>query len=202
MTFEVIEAKASAISLSDVTLSDSAANELEVTTADSMVTVAAAEEVAEETTEETTEEETEETTEETTEEVAEETTEETTEEETEEVTEETTEEETEETTEETTEEVAEETTEETPAEMPEEVTEVEMPVSQMFEITLTNLTMGEHGMSGQTFSPAIFATHPADIKLAVPGEPAILQLLQWLKVEIPQDLLHSQLLLVQTSRRL
>ena len=76
VTFEVVEAKASAISLTDVLISDATANELEVTTADGMVTVAAAEEVAEE----TTEEETEETTEETTEEVAEETTEETTEE--------------------------------------------------------------------------------------------------------------------------
>ena len=176
VTFEVVEAKASAISLTGVLISDATANALDVTTADGMVTVAAAEEVTEETTEETTEEVTEETTEETTEEVTEETTEETTEEVTEETTEETTEEVTEETTEETAEEVTEETTEEvteeTPAEMPEEVTEVEMPVSQMFEITLTNLTMGEHGMSGQTFSPAIFATHPADIKLAVPGEPA------------------------------
>ena len=43
---------------------------------------------------------------------------------------------------------------------------------QMFEITLTNLTMGEHGMSGQTFSPAIFVAHRAGVKLAVPGEPA------------------------------
>ena len=48
----------------------------------------------------------------------------------------------------------------------------EMPVSQMFEITLTNLTEGVHGESGQTFSPAIFAAHPAGVKLAVPGEPA------------------------------
>ena len=43
---------------------------------------------------------------------------------------------------------------------------------QMFEITLTNLTMGEHGMSGQTFSPAIFAAHPAGWKLAEVGQPA------------------------------
>ena len=48
----------------------------------------------------------------------------------------------------------------------------EMPESQMFEVTLMNLTMGEHGMSGQTLSPAIFVTHPAGIKLAVPGQPA------------------------------
>ena len=43
---------------------------------------------------------------------------------------------------------------------------------QMFEITLTNLTMGEHGMSGQTFSPAIFTAHPAGWKLAEVGQPA------------------------------
>ncbi|MYB95596.1 hypothetical protein F4054_16965 [Candidatus Poribacteria bacterium] len=43
---------------------------------------------------------------------------------------------------------------------------------QMFEITLTNLTMGVHGMSGQTFSPAIFAAHPAGLKLAEVGQPA------------------------------
>ena len=43
---------------------------------------------------------------------------------------------------------------------------------QMFKITLTNLTMGVHGMSGQTFSPAIFAAHPAGIKLAEVGQPA------------------------------
>ncbi len=48
----------------------------------------------------------------------------------------------------------------------------EMPKSQMFEITLTNLTMGEHGMSGQTLSPALFVTHPAGIKLAEEGQPA------------------------------
>ncbi len=51
-------------------------------------------------------------------------------------------------------------------------TAAEMPKSQMFEITLTNLTEGVHGESGQTFSPAIFAAHPADVKLAVVGEPA------------------------------
>ena len=66
------------------------------------------------------------------------------------------------------EEVAEEPTEETPS----EEAAPEMPVSQMFEITLTNLTTGEHGVSGQTFSPAIFATHPAGVKIAEVGQPA------------------------------
>ena len=122
VTFAVVEAKASAISLTDVIIVG-ADGALDATTADGMVTVAAAEEVTEETTEETTEEVTEETTEETTEEVTEETTEETTEEVTEETTEETTEEVTEETTEETTEEVTEETTEETTEEVTEETTE-------------------------------------------------------------------------------
>ena len=195
----LVEAKASAISLTGVIIVG-ADGALDATTADSMVTVAAAEEVTEETTEETTEEVTEETTEETTEEVTEETTEETTEEVTEETTEETTEEVTEETTEETTEEVTEETTEETTEEVTEEtteetteevteetteetteevteetteeVTEVEMPVSQMFEITLTNLTMGEPGMGGQVLSPPIFVTHAAGINLAPVGEAA------------------------------
>ncbi|MCE2413391.1 spondin domain-containing protein, partial [Candidatus Poribacteria bacterium] len=67
------------------------------------------------------------------------------------------------------EEAEEEVTEEPAAE--EEVAP-EMPVSQMFEITLTNLTTGEHGVSGQTLSPAIFAAHPAGVKLAEVGQPA------------------------------
>ena len=63
--------------------------------------------------------------------------------------------------------------EETPAEeAPAEEVVPEMPVSQMFEITLTNLTTGEHGESGQTLSPAIFAAHPAGVKLAEVGQPA------------------------------
>ena len=71
VTFEVVEAKASTIGLSNVTLADAAASALDVTTADSMVTVVGAEEpAAEETTEETTEEVTEETTEEVTEDAA------------------------------------------------------------------------------------------------------------------------------------
>ncbi len=144
VTFEVLEAKASAISLGGVTLADATASALDVTTADGMVTVAGAEEVAEETTEEVAEE----TTEEVTEEVAEET------------------------TEEVTEEVAEETTEVTTEEAPEEVVEPEMPTSQMFEITLTNLTMGEPGMGGQVLSHPIFVTHAAGIDLAPVGEAA------------------------------
>ena len=48
----------------------------------------------------------------------------------------------------------------------------EMPMSQMFEITLTNLTMGEPGMGGQILSPPIFVTHAAGIDLAPVGEAA------------------------------
>ena len=53
-----------------------------------------------------------------------------------------------------------------------EETPAEMPTSQMFEITLTNLTMGEPGMGGQILSPPIFVTHAAGIDLAPVGEAA------------------------------
>ena len=59
-------------------------------------------------------------------------------------------------------------TEEAPPEEP----AVEMPVSQMFEITLTNLTTGEPGTGGQVLSPPIFVTHAAGINLAAVGQPA------------------------------
>ena len=42
----------------------------------------------------------------------------------------------------------------------------------MFEITLTNLTTGEHGKGGQIFSPPIFATHPGGVKIYQVGQPA------------------------------
>ncbi len=130
VTFEVVEAKASAIGLT-VLVSDATGTEVESTSEDGMVTAPAAEG-------ETTEGETEG---------------------------ETTEGETEgETTEG-------ETEGETAADGEGE-TAAEMPKSQMFEITLTNLTEGVHGESGQTLSPAIFAAHPAGVKLAVAGEPA------------------------------
>ena len=135
ITFTVVEAKASSISLTDVLVSGAGGVALDSSTMDSMITVADAEEVTEETTAEVTEETTEEVTEETTEEVTEETTE---------VTE----------------------------EPPEEVVEPEMPTSQMFEITLTNLTMGEPGMGGQVLSHPIFVTHAAGIDLAPVGEAA------------------------------
>ena len=48
----------------------------------------------------------------------------------------------------------------------------EMPVSQMFEITLTNLTTGEPGAGGQVLSAPIFAAHPAGVKIAEVGQPA------------------------------
>ena len=129
VTFKVLEAKASAISLTDVIISDSASDPLDITVMDGMVTVdgagpAAEEEVAEEPAAE--------------EEAAEE------------------------------EEVAEEPTEETPS----EEAAPEMPVSQMFEITLTNLTTGDPGMGGQILSHPIFVTHAAGINLAAVGEAA------------------------------
>ena len=135
VTFTVVEAKASTISLTDVVVSDAAAAALEVTTMDGMVTVAGAEPAAEEPAAE--------------EEAAEE--------------------------EATEEPAAEEETSEEPAaeeEAPAEEVAPEMPASQMFEITLTNLTEGVHGESGQTLSPAIFAAHPAGVKLAEVGQPA------------------------------
>ena len=42
----------------------------------------------------------------------------------------------------------------------------------MFKITLTNLTTGEPGMGGQIFSPPIFATHTAGVKIYEVGQPA------------------------------
>ena len=42
----------------------------------------------------------------------------------------------------------------------------------MFEITLTNLTMGEPMMGGQILSPPIFAAHPAGVNVAPVGEAA------------------------------
>ena len=59
-------------------------------------------------------------------------------------------------------------TEQTPADEP----AAEMPVSQMFKITLTNLTTGEPGSGGQVFSHPIFVTHAAGINLAEVGQPA------------------------------
>ena len=130
VTFTVVEAKPSAISLTDLTLADAAANALDATTMDGMVTVAGAEPApAEEVpTEEPAAEET----------------------------------------------PAEEVPAEEPAaeEVPAEEAAPEMPVSQMFEITLTNLTTGEPGAGGQILSPPIFVTHAAGINLAEVGQPA------------------------------
>ena len=125
VTFEVVEAKASAISLTGITLADAAAGELEVKTADGMVTVAGAEPAP---TEEPAAEEA----------------------------------------------PAEEVPAEEPAveEVPAEEAAPEMPVSQMFEITLTNLTTGEPGAGGQVLSAPIFAAHPAGFKIAEVGQPA------------------------------
>ena len=59
-------------------------------------------------------------------------------------------------------------TEEAPVEEP-----APEPVSQMFEITLTNLTGAEDGTGGQILSPPIFVAHRAGVKIATVGEPAI-----------------------------
>ena len=125
VTFTVVEAKPSAISLTGITLADAAANALDVTTADGMVTVAGAEPAPAE------------------EPAAEEA-------------------------------PAEEVPAEVPAaeEVPAEEAAPEMPVSQMFEITLTNLTTGEPGAGGQVLSAPIFAAHPAGFKIAEVGQPA------------------------------
>ena len=130
VTFKVLEAKASAISLTDVIISDSTSAPLEITIEDGMVTVAGAEPApAEEAPAE--------------EPAAEEA-------------------------------PAEETPAEEPVaeEVPAEEVAPEMPVSQMFEITLTNLTTGEPGAGGQVLSPPIFVTHAAGINLAEVGQPA------------------------------
>ncbi|MCG9127677.1 spondin domain-containing protein [Candidatus Poribacteria bacterium] len=70
--------------------------------------------------------------------------------------------------------------EEPPVEIPtDQEPIVELPpgipsiTEQEFEITLTNLTVGEPGIGGQIFSPPIFATHLPGAKLAPLGEPAI-----------------------------
>ena len=130
VTFKVLEAKASAISLTDVIISDSTSAPLEITIMDGMVTVAGAEPApAEEVPAE--------------EPAAEEA-------------------------------PAEEVPAEVPAaeEVPAEEAAPEVPVSQMFEITLTNLTTGEPGAGGQILSPPIFVTHAAGINLAEVGQPA------------------------------
>ena len=159
VTFEVVEAKASTIGLTDVVLSDAAAAEVESTTMDGMVTVDGAGPAAEE--EAAEEEEAEEPAAE--EEAAEE--------------------------EEAEEPVAEET--------PSEEAVPEMPVSQMFEITLTNLTTGDPGMGGQVLSPPIFAAHPAGFKIPNSANPQVQHLSHLLKMEILQVLPQSQPLVVR-----
>ncbi|MYF99113.1 T9SS type A sorting domain-containing protein [Candidatus Poribacteria bacterium] len=106
VTFQVVEVKASSISLSDVTISDAAANPLEVTSANGMVTVPAPD------------------------------------------------------------------PEPTPDPEPMPDPEPVVPEPQVFKITLTNLTVGEPGMGGQIFSPPIFATHVAGVKIYEVGQPA------------------------------
>ena len=129
ITFEVVAATASTISLSDVIVADASGTALDVTTADGVVTVDGAGPAAEEPAAE--------------EPAAEEVP------------------------------AEEPAAEETPAEEPPAEEAVpDMPVSQMFEITLTNLTTGEPGTGGQVLSPPIFAAHPAGFKISELGQPA------------------------------
>ena len=152
VTFKVIEAKASTISLTGVVLSDAAAAELEVTTMDGMVTAPAADDaVADDAAADdaaadaAAADDTEADDAAADDAAAADDTE--------------------------ADDAAADDAEADDAEAPAEAPAPE-PVSQMFEITLTNLTEGVHGESGQTLSPAIFAAHPAGVKLAVVGEPA------------------------------
>ncbi len=146
VTFEVIEAKASAISLTGVLLSDAAAAALEVTTADGVVTVdgagpAPAEDAAaDDTTDDAATDDTADdaATDDTADDAA---------------------------TDDTADDAA---TDDTAA----DDAAPEMPVSQMFEITLTNLTTGEPGAGGQVLSAPIFAAHPGGVKISEVGQPA------------------------------
>ena len=147
VTFTVLEAKASAISLTDVIVSDSTSAPLDITVMDGMVTVdgagpAPADDAADDTTDDA---------------------------EVDDAADDTAADDTE--TDDAADDAAVTDDTETDDATADDAAP-EMPVSQMFEITLTNLTEGVHGESGQTFSPAIFAAHPAGVKLAVVGEPA------------------------------
>ncbi len=145
VTFEVVEAKASTIGLTDIVISDAAGTALEATSEDGMVTVAAAEG------DDTGDTEGDDTGDTEGDDTGDTEGDDTGDAEGDDAT----------------------TPEGDDATTPEgETPEVETPKSQMFEITLTNLTEGVHGESGQTLSPAIFAAHPAGVKLAVVGEPA------------------------------
>ena len=147
VTFTVVEAKASTISLTDVTLADAAANALDVTTMDGIVTVdgagpAPADDAADDTTDDAE-------------------------------------------VDDAAADAAADDTETDDAAADDAVTDdtetddavaddaaPEMPVSQMFEVTLTNLTTGEPGVGGQVLSPPIFVAHAAGINLAPVGEAA------------------------------
>ena len=149
VTFEVIEAKASTIGLTNVVLSDVAAAELESTTMDGMVTAAGvaptpAEDAADDT--ETDDTETDDAADDTTDDAAADDTE--------------------------TDDAADDTTDDAAADDAADDAAPEMPVSQMFEVTLTNLTTGEPGAGGQVLSAPIFAAHIADFKIAEVGQPA------------------------------
>ena len=151
VTFEVLEAKASAISLTDVIIADSTGIALEVTTMDGMVTVAdaaddaATDDAADDAATDDAADDA------ATDDAADDA---------------------------ATDDAADDAATDDAADdaatddaVAEEVAP-EMPVSQMFEITLTNLTTGEPGAGGQVLSAPIFAAHPAGFKIAEVGQPA------------------------------
>ena len=137
VTFEVLEAKASAISLTDVIVADSTGIALEVTTMDGMVTVDGAgpapadDAPADDTTDDAADDAA--------------------------------------TDDAAVDDAADDAATDDAAA---DDAAPEMPVSQMFEITLTNLTTGEPGAGGQVLSAPIFAAHPAGFKIAEVGQPA------------------------------
>ena len=141
VTFNVIEAKPSTISLTDVTLADATAVALEVTTMDGMVTVEGAEPAAEDAADDAADDAAEDAADDAADDAA-------------------------------TDDAADDTADDAATEDAADDAAPEMPVSQMFEITLTNLTTGEPGAGGQVLSPPIFVTHAAGIDLAPVGEAA------------------------------
>ena len=137
VTFTVVEAKPSTISLTDVTLADATAVALEVTTMDGMVTVEGAEPAAEDAADDAADDAA-----------------------------------TDDAADDAAEDAADDAADDAATDDAADDAAPEMPVSQMFEITLTNLTTGEPGAGGQVLSPPIFVTHAAGIDLAPVGEAA------------------------------
>ena len=150
VTFEVLEVKASSISLTDVTLSDAAAQSLDVTTADGAVTVPAPDPEPEPDPEPTPDPEPDPEPTPDPEPDPEPTPD----------------------PEPDPEPTPDPEPDPEPTPDPEPDPEPVVPEPQVFSITLTNLTTGEPGMGGQIFSPPIFAAHLAGFKIYTVGEKA------------------------------